>query len=274
VSTNGNQGVLVRPRLAFEDGFTMLPNTWIRDRRIKWAARAMLAWLLSHDAGFEVSMELLAKSGELGRDGVRATVQQLEKFGYLERKQRRDARGRIARTDWHLRDPYAESHNQLLGLEETQNPRSEPAPGLPSPGEPSPGEPSPVNPTTIENYLQEELSIDTSNRELLDAPAREPQDLSGTFMEQQRAAYTAAVAASHTQKPAFGVQPAPKIARYVPEPEQPRPKPRTPEQAAEAAALGTIQCTAQPRFTHLFPIGIDECVRGCGTTLTRTETPA
>lgn len=288
MSTNGNQGVLVRPRLAFEDGFTMMPNTWIRDRRIKWAARGLLSWLLSHDAGFEVSMELLSKSGDLGRDGVRGVVQQLEKFGYLERIKRRDQRGRIAHTDWHLRDPFTASNNQLAGLEEApptktaarsypqaqeQNPRSEPATGLPALAQPSPVQPSPVNPTTIENYLQEELSIDISNEELLDASARE---LPGQITQAEAAAYSDLV--DHTPspldaqpRPAWGVQPAPTYPRYVPEPAPDRPRPRTTAEAEAVSDLESLPCPNAPGFHHLVPLGIDTCVRGCGETITTTE---
>jgi len=290
VSTNGNQGVLVRPRLTFEDGFTMMPNTWIRDRRIKWAARGLLSWLLSHDAGFEVSMELLSKSGDLGRDGVRGVVQQLEQFGYLERIKRRDQRGRIAHTDWHLRDPFTESNNQLAGLEEApptktvarsypqaqeQNPRSEPATGLPALAQPSPVQPSPVNPTTIENYLQEELSIDISNRELLDATPREAELPGGTFTAEERAAYTAATGApsapGEQHRPAWGVQPAPTYPRYVPEPTPDRPAARTTAEAEAVSDLESLPCPAAPRFHHWVPLGMTECARGCGTTITITE---
>lgn len=73
------------------------------------------------------------------------------------------------------------------------------------------------------------------------------------------------------QQRAPKVPPAPHVPRYVPEPPKPRPAPRTTAEAEAVSDLESLTCPAQPSYHHLFPLGIDTCVRGCGTTITLTE---
>jgi len=77
---------MIRRGTAPVDRFTIVPNDHLRDARLSWAARGMLAWLMSHMAGFEVTEAGLIAAGPVGRDGVRAIIRELEKHGYLKRE--------------------------------------------------------------------------------------------------------------------------------------------------------------------------------------------
>ncbi|WP_269405650.1 hypothetical protein [Microbacterium oxydans] len=100
-------GTLVRERMAWERDFTQIPNVYARDKDLSWVARGILIWLMTHDAGYQVTMGAIeAGSWKEGREAVRSAVAELEKAGYLHRQQKRGKGGRLAGYVFHLRDPF------------------------------------------------------------------------------------------------------------------------------------------------------------------------
>lgn len=100
-------GTLVRERLAWERDFTQVPNAYARDKSLSWVARGILMWLMTHDAGYQVTMSAIEQSSwKEGREAVRSAVSELEKAGYLHRQQKRAKGGRLAGYLFHLRDPF------------------------------------------------------------------------------------------------------------------------------------------------------------------------
>jgi hypothetical protein len=107
-SSYPNQGVLRRDLMQFERDFTQLRNAWMRDKRLSFAARGLLAHLMTHDAGYQVSLpSLAAQTWKEGRDGIRTLVHELERCGYLHRVKERRARGKFQGYAWYLQDPFA-----------------------------------------------------------------------------------------------------------------------------------------------------------------------
>lgn len=100
-------GSLRRERMAWERDFTQVPNVYARDKALSWVARGILVWLMTHEAGYEVTMATIeASSWKEGREAVRSAVKELEKAGYLHRSQRRAQGGRLAGYVFHLTDPF------------------------------------------------------------------------------------------------------------------------------------------------------------------------
>lgn len=93
-----------RTRLPIDD-FVQIDNTWMRDSRLSRKARGLLAELLTHSVGWEITIESLVRGGPEGREAIRGAIRELEKAGYLERKRRRQANGTLSGTDYELRDP-------------------------------------------------------------------------------------------------------------------------------------------------------------------------
>jgi len=62
---------LVRGRHSFDDQFTQIPNAWLRDNRLSLQARGLLAQLMSHAPGWNITQESLAKANNIGRDAMR-----------------------------------------------------------------------------------------------------------------------------------------------------------------------------------------------------------
>ncbi|WP_341934729.1 helix-turn-helix domain-containing protein [Microbacterium sp. LWO14-1.2] len=101
------EGSLRRERMAWERDFTQVPNVYARDKALSWVARGILVWLMTHEAGYEVTMATIeASSWKEGREAVRSAVKELEKAGYLHRQQRRAQGGRLAGYVFHLTDPF------------------------------------------------------------------------------------------------------------------------------------------------------------------------
>lgn len=99
---------IVRGRHRFDGHFTQIPNAWLRDYRLSYKARGLLAEILSHSAGFMISRERLARLGKDGRDSISSAIAELEACGYLSRKQNRLPDGRLAETVWTTKDPELE----------------------------------------------------------------------------------------------------------------------------------------------------------------------
>jgi len=87
------------------DRFTIVPNDYLRDNRLSWEARGLLAWLMSHAASFKVTEEGMIGDGNMGRDGIRRMVRELETHGYL-RRDKTFTPGVGTTVDYVLTDPY------------------------------------------------------------------------------------------------------------------------------------------------------------------------
>lgn len=143
------EGTLVRSKLWFDDGFTRVPNTWIRDKRMSFKARGVLMLLLSHEAGFRVTLRSLAATATDGRDAVASAVVELERLGYLRRSQRR-SQGRNLGTAWILLDPHAPAAPTLPGLSTGGGLSAKTAPSYPQVAD----YPDPENPVSKEDQLK------------------------------------------------------------------------------------------------------------------------
>jgi len=64
--------------------FTMILNDAIRDDRISWRAKGILAGCLSHANNFQFTKAWIIEHGTEGRDAVNNALNELRKYGYLE----------------------------------------------------------------------------------------------------------------------------------------------------------------------------------------------
>jgi hypothetical protein len=143
------EGNLVRRLLPFERNFVQLPNGWMRDERLSWAARGLLANLMTHEPSFTVSITSLAKASPQGPDILRTAVAQLEQYGYLVRR-----KSRIGRPDnWEICDPSGLYEPALIGYQEARQPVDNIPLGKSDPSENPTRNPS-ENPTTIRTLVK------------------------------------------------------------------------------------------------------------------------
>lgn len=98
---------IIRGSHTFEDHFTQLPNAWLRDTRLSYKARGLLAELMTHRPGWQVSRERLAHLGPDGDSAIRSAIAELEEAGYLERRRGRRADGTLEPWEWITKDPFS-----------------------------------------------------------------------------------------------------------------------------------------------------------------------
>lgn len=152
-----------RTKLRFERNFTQLPNDWLRDDRLSYRARGLLASIMSHEHGWEVTTEALVKGGSEGRDAILKALKELEDAGYLKRVQSRSG-GRFSSTDFDLSDPGTGTAATPAGPPAAPPAASPPCPenpvtveGPPCPENPKP--PCPENPKPYKNTIFKNTSV-------------------------------------------------------------------------------------------------------------------
>ena len=75
--------------------FTTLGNEVLRDSRLSFCARGILAHLLSQPNGKRDDIRTLTERTPEGRERVASAMRELERFGYLKRTKKRSSAGRI-----------------------------------------------------------------------------------------------------------------------------------------------------------------------------------
>lgn len=114
---------IIRGHHSFDDHFTQIPNAWVRDQRLSFKARGLLAELMSHRSGWSVSLKALSQ-GKDGRDAVRGAVNELIALGYLTRSEQRerDDLGHLTDYTYTTHDPCEGAENPMLENPTLDNP--------------------------------------------------------------------------------------------------------------------------------------------------------
>lgn len=78
--------------------------------------------LLSHSAGWSLSVNSIAEQNQEGRDAIRSAIKELEEFGYLIRTQVNE-NGQFGEAIWTTQDPkdYPMTENPMTGNPTTKN---------------------------------------------------------------------------------------------------------------------------------------------------------
>lgn len=99
---------LIRGHHSFDDHFTQIPNAWLRDTRLSLKAIGLLAQIMSHTPGWNMSIRALARANGTGQDTIKSAILELEQFGYLTRseKQKQNEDGTFADYDFVTQDPF------------------------------------------------------------------------------------------------------------------------------------------------------------------------
>ncbi|MEY8441834.1 conserved phage C-terminal domain-containing protein [Lactobacillaceae bacterium 24-114] len=110
---------MVRIRKDRSNHVTILDQALVRDDRLSWKARGIFAYLWSQSDNWDFNEREVAKHSTDGRDSLRRGLKELECYGYLERNQLNDKKGKFDGYSWTLHEkPRSEnptSENPRLG---------------------------------------------------------------------------------------------------------------------------------------------------------------
>ena len=76
-------------------GFTVLDNTFLRDKNLSLKAKGILSLMLSLPPGWEFSEAGLTAICKEGKDSVHSALKELESCGYIMRERVRNEKGRV-----------------------------------------------------------------------------------------------------------------------------------------------------------------------------------
>jgi hypothetical protein len=133
-----------------ESGYYRVSNTVSGDKKLSWAARGLLIFLLSKPDHWEVSVAALVNEtagslrgagGHTKRDGVKAILAELSDAGYIVRSDK----------------PKHNPDGSFAGYDYIVSDSAQPSPDKPSTVEPSPVQPSTPNPTQVITDSKKEL---------------------------------------------------------------------------------------------------------------------
>lgn len=85
--------------------YAQIPNELIRDPRVNQAAFRLMAYLLSHSDGYDLTIEQIERETGLGRYAINEGRKNLEELGWLETVQNKRSNGKYSAKTWMLKNP-------------------------------------------------------------------------------------------------------------------------------------------------------------------------
>ena len=126
-------------RVERTQGYTVMSNYHLRDKSLNLKAKGLLSQMLSLPEDWDYTLSGLAVINRESKDAIRSAVNELEKAGYIKRRQTTDAGGKFSANEYVIYErPVTEE--PLL---------EKPLSGFPTTDNPSTGKPSTENPTQI-----------------------------------------------------------------------------------------------------------------------------
>lgn len=96
-----------RGRHDWDDNFTIISNDWLRDERLTFKARGLLAYIESHTIGWKINVAWLVAHSVEGKEAIRSAIAELELYGYLHREQE-NVGGRFGEVQYTTQQPVTD----------------------------------------------------------------------------------------------------------------------------------------------------------------------
>lgn len=133
-----------------KERFSIIDNRVIEDKRLSWGARGLLEYMLSKPDDWKFYMsELISHSDKDGRDKTYGYMDELKKYGYVTRKQKRNSNGKFGNQDLIVNDS--------------------PLTGFPYTAKPDTDSPDTVNPALLNTDFKPNTDLNNTNKSLVDA---------------------------------------------------------------------------------------------------------
>lgn len=125
--------------------YTVMSNYHLKNKELSLKAKGLLSQMLSLPESWDYSLSGLSAINRESKDAIRSAVNELEKAGYIRRRQTVDERGKFSGNEYVIYEQPPSLDNPL-----SENPTTE----KPSTEKPSPGNPTQLN-KDISNSLKE-----------------------------------------------------------------------------------------------------------------------
>lgn len=96
-----------RGRHEWDDNFTIISNNWLRDERLSFKARGLLAYIESHSIDWKINVGWLVAHSVEGKEAIRSALAELELHGYLNREQE-NVGGRFGEVHYVTQEPVTD----------------------------------------------------------------------------------------------------------------------------------------------------------------------
>jgi len=155
-------------RIEKRQGYTIMSNHHLRNKELTLKAKGLLSQILSLPEDWDYTLAGLSHINRESIDAIRTAVWELEKAGYITRKQGRDEKGKMTPIEYTIYEqpqpppadePPQEQQNPVL---ENPTPGNQPLLDFPTSDNPTPDNPTTENPLS-ENPMQLNKDIQRTN---------------------------------------------------------------------------------------------------------------
>jgi hypothetical protein len=87
-----------------ENPYVQIDKTALNDTRLSWKAKGLLAYMLSKTDNYQFYVSELTKHSKDGKDSTKRAIDELIKFGYMERKEKPKVKGKFVGYDYILHE--------------------------------------------------------------------------------------------------------------------------------------------------------------------------
>ena len=139
-------------RVERNKGYTVMSNHHLRNKELTLKAKGLLSQMLSLPEDWDYTLAGLSQINRESIDAIRTAVWELEKAGYIKRRQGRDEKGKMTAIEYTIYEQPQPPDDTPPGLD---NPTLEnPTPGNPILENPTPGKPTTENPMQLNKDIQ------------------------------------------------------------------------------------------------------------------------
>ena len=161
-------------RVERTNNYTVMSNYHLRDKTISFKAKGLLSMMLSLPENWDYTLAGLARISLEGKDAIRAAVVELEKAGYVQRRQTTDKAGKFGSNEYIIRE-YPASHEPPPEKPSSAQPLPEnPTTENPSTGSTQTGNPTQINKDTVKKEKSITDSVSTESFPFPSAPSKTP----------------------------------------------------------------------------------------------------
>ncbi len=142
--------------------YTVMSNYHLRDKRLTLKAKGLLSQMLSLPEDWDYTLSGLSHINRESKDAIRSAVNELEKAGYIHRRQTTDASGKFSTNEYVIHE-HPDQPEPLLEKPSSDNPTTD---------NPPTGNTSPENPTQLNTKKPSKEKINTDGQSTDSIPFR------------------------------------------------------------------------------------------------------